>query len=242
MDEDQMPRLTSGLPLTTFQHLEPSGVGVINLDTSIVPSTPDGRPWEASQQDGVLLVRLHEQPIAIVHVDGAPTTWINDDLARQVWLAAGTEIRRHVEYYGCTQMPDSSDALIGGIPARTECPGARHAEIDLSVAVIIPTVGREAQLRRCIRSLLAQRAGVKFEVIVVDNRPETGSTWRTVGPLAAEDSRVRYLAESRAGSSIARNWGISQTDAEVVAFTDDDVVVDPSWLEWLIAPFADRRV
>ncbi|HEV2973946.1 MAG TPA: glycosyltransferase family 2 protein [Solirubrobacteraceae bacterium] len=139
-------------------------------------------------------------------------------------------------------MPNAADALVGGAPLYAgACSGVRRAKPALSVAVIVPTVGRGEQLRRCIRSLLAQR-GMQFEVIVVDNRPATGEAWRTVSALAAEDPRVRYVAEWRAGSSVARNRGVSATDADVVAFTDDDVAVDPSWLESLVAPLAEPVV
>ncbi len=58
----------------------------------------------------------------------------------------------------------------------------------------------------------------------------------------AEDPRVRYVAEPRVGLSVARNRGVSETDAELVAFTDDDVVADEGWLEWLTAPFAEPDV
>jgi GT2 family glycosyltransferase len=50
------------------------------------------------------------------------------------------------------------------------------------------------------------------------------------------------LREDRPGSSVARNRGIAETDAEIIAFTDDDVVVDPRWLDWLVAPFEDPAV
>jgi hypothetical protein len=53
---------------------------------------------------------------------------------------------------------------------------------------------------------------------------------------------VRYVPESRVGLSVARNRGISETDAELVAFTDDDVVVDPRWVDWIVAPFAEPEV
>ena len=53
---------------------------------------------------------------------------------------------------------------------------------------------------------------------------------------------MRYVAERRAGSSIARNRGVSETGADLVAFTDDDVVVDPSWLDWLLSPFSEPGV
>jgi O-antigen biosynthesis protein len=243
MDEDRIQGLTNGhLPLTAFRHLEPTAVGVVDLDRSITPSTPDGRAWEAGQRDSLLLVRLHDEPLGVVHIDRAPGSLTDEVVAAEIWRSAGGDIRRHVERIGCIRTPETSDDLVGGIPWHQKaCPGGKPANVDLSVAVIVPTVGREEQLRRCLRSLLAQR-GTKFEVIVVDNRPASGVALRTVSALAAEDSRVRYLSEWRGGSSVARNRGVSEADADLVAFTDDDVVVDAAWLEWLVAPFAEPGV
>jgi glycosyltransferase involved in cell wall biosynthesis len=111
----------------------------------------------------------------------------------------------------------------------------------MSVAVILSTAGREEQLGRCLRSLLTlRRAGL--EVVVVDNRPAAGETRRVVNAIASDDPRVRYVAESRVGLSVARNRGVSETQAELVAFIDDDAVVDRSWLDWLAAPFTESGV
>jgi GT2 family glycosyltransferase len=243
MDNDQMHGLTKGyLPVSPFRHLEPTAVGVVDLDRSITPRAPDGRAWTNEQHDSLLLVRLHDEPLAVVYIDKPPGGVTAEELAAEIWHAAGTEIRRHVERFGCIQMPRASDALVSGFLTHGHrCPGSSPAKVGLSVAVIVPTVGREEQLSRCVRSLLAQRRA-KFEVIVVDNRPATGPALRTVSALAAADPRVRYVAEWRAGSSVARNRGVSETDADLVAFTDDDVVADPSWLEWLLAPFAEPTV
>jgi GT2 family glycosyltransferase len=214
----------------------------VDLDRSVTPSTPDGRPWEASHRDSLLLVRLHDEPLRVIHIDRTPASLTDEVVATEIWRSAGGDIRRHVERFGCIRTPESSDDLVNGARGHEEaCPGGRPARVDLSVAVVVPTVGREEQLGRCLRSLLAQR-GPKLEVIVVDNRPASGAALRIVSALAAEDSRVRYLSESRGGSSVARNRGISEADADLVAFTDDDVVVDTAWLEWLIAPFAEPRV
>lgn len=238
-----MQGLTKGyLPLSAFRHLEPTAIGVVDLDRSMMPRAPDGRAWTDDQRDGLLLVRLHDEPLAVVYIDDALASITAEELAAEIWQAAGTDIRRHAERFGCAQMPDGADALVNGFPMNAViCPGSSPAKVDLSVAVIVPSVGREEQLTRCIRSLLAQQRA-KFEVIVVDNRPATGTALRTVNALTAEDPRVRYVAESRAGSSVARNRGVSETDADLVAFTDDDVVADPSWLEWLLAPFAEPTV
>jgi O-antigen biosynthesis protein len=243
MSEDQTEGLTSGyLPITAFKHLEPTAVGVVDLDRSIVPSTPDGRAWGVGQRDGLLLVRLHGEPLAVVHIDRDLGEVADEELAVDIWRSAGTEIRRHVERCGDTPIPDAPDALVGGLHCTADaCPDGTPANLGASAAVIISTAGRDKQLGRCLRSLLAQRRA-KFEVIVVDNRPATGQAWRTVSPIAAADPRVRYIPEGRVGLSVARNRGVSETKAELVAFTDDDVVADPGWLEWLLAPFAEPEV
>jgi GT2 family glycosyltransferase len=189
----------------------------------------------------LLLVRLHDQPLAVVHIEHNLAGATDDELASEIWRAAGEDIRQHVERYGCAAMPDGPLSLQRLRSPVTGCPGGTPPRFDTSVAVIISTAGREQQLEHCIRSLLAQRRA-ELEVVVVDNRPATGETLRAMEPIMAEDSRVRYVAEPRVGLSVARNRGIIETNAELVAFTDDDVVADAGWLEWLIAPFAEADV
>jgi SAM-dependent methyltransferase/GT2 family glycosyltransferase len=53
---------------------------------------------------------------------------------------------------------------------------------------------------------------------------------------------VTYVAEPRPGLSAARNAALAATGAALLAFVDDDVVVEPGWLGWLCAPFADPAV
>jgi glycosyltransferase involved in cell wall biosynthesis len=243
MREDQEVGLTNGcLPMAAFEHLEPTAIGVLDLERSIVPRSPDGRAWSSSQRDGLVLVRLHADPLAVLHIDHGLAGLSKEVLAEEVWRQAAGKICRHIERFECASVPNAAGELIASVQSHAQgCHGCRPAKPALSVAVIVATVGREAQLERCLRSLLAQRAS-DFELIVVDNRPATGRALRTVSALAAEDPRVRYLAERQAGSSIARNRGVRETNAELVAFTDDDVIVDSSWLEWLLAPFTDAEV
>jgi len=106
-----------------------------------------------------------------------------------------------------------------------------------SIAVVVPTVvGRVHELDRLLTSLAAlEHPGV--EVVLVDNRTALPAADPLPG-LLARHPRVRSVREPRAGISAARNAGAAATDADVVAFTDDDVAVDPGWVSALADRFA----
>jgi GT2 family glycosyltransferase len=103
-----------------------------------------------------------------------------------------------------------------------------------SVSVVVATRDRPAELRECLRGLAAQASPRAFDVIVVDNNPDSGLT----PPVVADFPRVRLVSERRAGVSYARNAGVAASGAEIVVTVDDDVTAPPGWLEKLLAPFA----
>jgi GT2 family glycosyltransferase len=243
MSDHQIAGLTNGyLPLAAFEHLDPTMTGIVDLERSVRPVPPVSKTGTGGVRDGLLLVRLHGQPLSMVHVDGDPTSMSESEVAEAIWHAARPAISDHVERFGCTSMPASATELIDGTHLNGNCPSEARGLPQESVAVIVCTTGgRGDQLRRCLRSLRAQ-VDLEFELILVDNRPDRGTTREIVEPLAAEDERVRYAPEPRPGLSVARNRGIAETDADLVAFIDDDVVADPTWLRWLVAPFSQRGV
>lgn len=107
-----------------------------------------------------------------------------------------------------------------------------------AVSIVIPTCGRPDDLRRCLSALQAQQAERSVEVIVVDNRPGSGSTRE----IASSFSGVRLVDEPRPGLSYARNAGFAAATGEILIAIDDDVSVPEGWLERLVAPFVRPEV
>lgn len=103
------------------------------------------------------------------------------------------------------------------------------------ITVIVCTRDRGALLRESLAAI--RRIDYPLvEVIVVDNAPSDGETWEL---LRSEFPQFRYVREDAAGLSHARNAGLRAASSSIVAFTDDDVIVDPQWL-WAIVAGFDR--
>ena len=100
------------------------------------------------------------------------------------------------------------------------------------VSVIIPTYNRKDQLRETLDSLAQQTyPRERFEVIVVDD----GSTDGT-GTIAEEvfPFTLRYVWQRNQGDATARNLGAQQSQADILVFLDDDILVEPGYLTHLI--------
>jgi glycosyltransferase involved in cell wall biosynthesis len=88
-----------------------------------------------------------------------------------------------------------------------------------------------------VRSILAADYD-DFEVIVVENAPDRSAAALAIREAFAGEPDLTYLEEPRVGSSHARNTGLAWATGEIVAFTDDDVVVDRGWLRAIADAFA----
>lgn len=102
----------------------------------------------------------------------------------------------------------------------------------LTASVVICTRDRPDDLARCL-STLARQTLRPTQVIVVDNASQDSRTKEVA--LAAG---VDYVREDRPGLDIARNTGAQRARGEIVAYTDDDVVLHPRWLERMVGAFA----
>jgi glycosyltransferase involved in cell wall biosynthesis len=109
--------------------------------------------------------------------------------------------------------------------------------------VIVCTRNRAALLDGCLASLLAERPSTEWEVLIVDNA-STDDTAQVVARCAerAPHARVEYLLEDALGLSHARNRGVAAARGEYLLFTDDDVLVEPGWVDRLCSAFAEHDV
>ena len=104
-----------------------------------------------------------------------------------------------------------------------------------AVTVAVCTRNRTDDLALCLDAIMAMRTPAA-EVLVVDNAPSDDSTERLVRDTYPD---VRYVREPRPGLDWARNRAIAEAQSEIIAFTDDDVIVDRDWVGAMAELFAD---
>ena len=108
----------------------------------------------------------------------------------------------------------------------------------ISVSVVVPTYRRPRQLQACLEALAAQTMQEPWEVVVVDDgSPEP--------PVPSVESLVasrgwQLVRQPNAGPSAARNRGVREARGEFIAFTDDDCLPEPAWLNMLLQEARSR--
>ena len=123
----------------------------------------------------------------------------------------------------------TADVDIARLARATERP--RRSATPL-VTVAVCTRDRPDDLARCLDAL-CRLDYPNLDLLVVDNASATDATAATVGRYPG----IRYVREPRAGLDWARNRAILESRGDILAFTDDDVVVDPGWVTALVAVF-----
>lgn len=101
------------------------------------------------------------------------------------------------------------------------------------VSVVVCTYNRKKLLKDCLRSIFSiEYPESRYEVIIVDGASTDGTE-----ELCKEFSQIRFIVESKHGLAYARNKGAELARGSIVAYTDDDCIVDKHWLGQLVSGF-----
>lgn len=112
------------------------------------------------------------------------------------------------------------------------------APTTLDATILIATYNRAALLDETLATLARMRvsSGLRWDAIVVDNNSRDETRAVVERHIRSFPVSLRYIFEGRQGRSSALNAGIAAADGSVLVFTDDDVRVEPGWLDAACAP------
>jgi GT2 family glycosyltransferase len=184
----------------------------------------------------------YEAVLALVRLGGKPIGYVKIPLAAG-YCSAATVCRAIMQQYSTVI---AGEALRNGL-TRIQGDGLRLADLISAsrpddhrplplVTAAVCTRDRTASLAACLASL-CQLEYPALDLLVVDNAPSTPATAHLV---RTGYPQVRYVCEPRPGLNWARNRAIAEARGEIIAYTDDDVVVDRGWVRALARVFAEE--
>jgi glycosyltransferase involved in cell wall biosynthesis len=164
----------------------------------------------AGENGAGVLIRRKGRPIGFLMQEApAKRTWRSEELS--VWIA--NELKTKIAEEAIREVITSSGSN-GSFP---------------SLTVAICTRDRATIAKRCLDSLLPLQKAYGFELLVIDNAPSDQATAQLVKELPT----VRYTLEKYPGLNFARNRAWKEASGELIAYLDDDVVVDRDWVAGL---------
>jgi len=102
------------------------------------------------------------------------------------------------------------------------------------VSVVVNTKDRHSNLCKAVESLRKlDYPRELYEVVVVEEGDE---------PMPLEGVNYVFLPRRNLGIGYAHNTGVRNAQGEIIAFTDDDCLHDPSWLREIVAGFKNPEV
>jgi glycosyltransferase involved in cell wall biosynthesis len=100
------------------------------------------------------------------------------------------------------------------------------------ISVIICTHNRALSLKHTLQSIMEMTVpeSLRWELLIIDNN-STDDTWNISQEFIKTSAlEMKYFLEKNQGLANARNRGIREAHGQIIAFTDDDCIVDRLWM------------
>ena len=182
---------------------------------------------EITQPLPTLVIGEDETGIAlIVRRAGRPIDFVMHELPAQHMLTPA-ELSRLIARHIHAQEPEAAQ------------PAQSASVAQPSVTIAICTRDNPQDLATCLDRLLSVRSAIPeavVSILVVDNAPSDDRTKELVAAMPG----VQYVREPKPGLDFARNRAIQAASGDIVAFVDDDVIVDRHWLKALYQTFDEH--
>jgi len=110
------------------------------------------------------------------------------------------------------------------------------------ITLVICSYNRRESLLETLETVAQQRCDVAWEVLVIDNNSDDGTTAAVSTRSLTFPVPLRVLREERQGRSHALNRAIDSARGGILIFTDDDVALRPNFVASHAAVYAEAGV
>ena len=189
----------------------------------------------ALQRQGSV-VRLGEPLCIAERVETAADQWAYVDPANR---------ERQIELEDiCSAHLKAVGAYLEGEPARVDRTNTDEEEWPVEASVVIPVRNRVATIGDAVRSALSQDTDFSYNVIVVDNHSDDGTT-ELLDSLAAGDSRLVHIVPDEEGLGIGGCWNTAilhpACGRYAVQLDSDDIYSSSDTLRRVVDTFRRER-
>jgi GT2 family glycosyltransferase len=207
-----------------------SHIKLVDIELSCLPTDLEGLDGYVALQG---LVRLHGTPIGYVQVPVIGGRCTAAAIRKAILKQHSRLIIHHLLCDLLAAPPRPGGLCVADLfdVAHPVC-----GETLPLVTVAVCTRDRPADLALCLDAL-NRLDYPNLDILVVDNAPSSDATERLVRTTYPN---FRYIREPRPGLNWARNRAIIEARGEIIAYTDDDGVVDSGWVRALASVFAEN--
>lgn len=175
-----------------------------------------------------VLVRLHGAPLGVLDLDpeDGPIS------AAAIGRRASHELRDAIDEHLADDAAHADRHRWSAVNPADVPPCERARDVFRATAppatIVIATCRQHARLAATLESVL-ELDYPRYEVVLVDNDP-TPASRELVETRYGDRVNLLYVHEPVPGLAVAHNTGLREASGDIVAFTDDDVIVDRPWL------------